>query len=600
MPETSEQQINDITKTLEEIKRLQTQLAESPGDKQLTEKLFNLCNSACNYHIDQCDIAKAVLFLREMQSSEFQSEQATTVLGWNIFHILKAIYCDDYAKRNYQKAVPELAERFFLLKFPRPSQLHSSIIAILSKLAQERTDWFLPYIQQTGFDALQDSDFQPYSKDGKKLTPLAETLFLKCAKALEHSTNMDDHRWLLDSLERHQHKFSENQWISYYQGKLMLKLDRIDGAKRFIGEILARHKNQFWAWAVFGETFKHSDPEMYLDCLCKALSFPTESSLLLNVREELALLLHKMGFFPEAKAEIEALCTARKLLDLPIPGEIANLMKEDWYPATEANKSNLDFYLKRLPQANALLKDDSAPQPGIVTACYEATRGVFIQFDLDKVALYKYGKTSDQRTYAVGDLVTVSVQEVLIGGHRRYEALSAEPGDKLPAEEFVKQISGDLKMPQKSDAAAFGFIADIYAPPDLVKGFQNGAKVKGIAIKEFNKKRNQYGWRAIVLTADTSLVLEPAPAPNSEPAPGLINDPVTYTKPAVTTETVENPDLDISASPANGSAIVADLFPVPETSAAPVDATTDAAQTGETGALLQENEPENAGKEIST
>ncbi len=526
MPEFSEQQANDITRTLDEIKRLLAQLTESPGDIAVKEKLFNLYNTVCKYHVERCDVSRAIYYLREMQNFGLQGEQSQTVLGWNIFHILKAIFCDDYAKRHYPKAVPELADRFFSLNFPRPSQLHSSIIGILAKLAQERTDWFLPYIRQTGFDALQDSDFQPYSKDGKKLTPLAETLFLKCAKALEHSPNLDDHRWLLESLEKHQQKFSENQWISYYQGKLMLKLDRVDGAKRFINEILGRHKNQFWAWAVFGETFKHSDSEMYLVCLCKALSFPTESSLLLNVREELAVLLHEMGFLPEAKTEIETIKAAKKLLDLPVPEEIQKITQEEWYASTVACKSNLAFYLQRLPQANALIKDDSAPQPGIVTACYEATRGVFIQFDLDKVALYKYGKTPDSLTFNVGDIVTVSVQEVLIGGHRRYEALKAEPGEQMPSEDYVKKISGDLKMPQKTEAAAFGFVGDIYAPPDLVKGLQNGAKVKGLAIKEFNKKRNQYGWRAIVLQADNTPV-ETKPALVAEPVEAIpAADPV--------------------------------------------------------------------------
>lgn len=524
------QQMSDIARAMDEMSTLQVQLVSTPGDRALETRLFHVLNTVCKNAIEQCDIPRAISFLREMQRYHNNEEQLTLIYGWNIFHTLKAISTDDYSKRHYPKAVPELAGSFISLNYQRPSQLHSAVIAILCKLAQERADWFFPLVRQAGFDSLQESDFQPFAKDGKKITPLAETLFLKLAKALERSTDQADNEWLLAAIETHRKKLSDNQWISYYYGKLLLKLDRFDDAKKFIKEILNRHKAQFWAWAILGETFKAADKEVYLACLCKALSFPTESTLLLNVREELAHLLKEMNFLPEAKTEIEAIMAMKRQLDLPIPEELLAYTYEYWWQNTESKPNNLDFYLKRLPAANELLKDDSTPVAGIVTANYEGNKGVFIQFELDKVALLKYGKTASQETFAVGDIVAVCVQEVSIGGQRRYEALRAEAAAQVPSSDFVRKISGELKLPQKTENCVFGFVNDVYAPPDTIKGIPAGTKVSGLAIKEFNKKRNQYGWRALLLRIE----------PNAEPVveTNAVQEPVTEEKGAAEPETV--------------------------------------------------------------
>lgn len=481
------------------------QLIAAPEDRELESALFQELNAACKHYIEQCDIPRAISYLREMQRYHHHEEAAVLIYGWDIFHTLKAISSDEFAKRHYPKAVPELAGSFFILNYPRPSQLHSAILSILCKLAQEQSEWFLPLIRQVGFESLQESDFQPFAKDGKKITPLAETLFLKLSKVIEHSATKEDMEWLLEAYEKYRRKISENQWISYHHGKLLLQLERYDEARQFIQEILNRHKAQFWAWAIMGGSYKESDPQMHLACLCKALSFPTESTLLLNVREELAGLLIKMGLLPEAKTEIETVIATRHLLDLPISSDLLLCLHDAWWKETQAKASNLGFYLKQLPKANELIEDEAAPVPGIVTAFYESTKGVFIQFALDKVALLKYGKCSCRHDFSIGDIVSVSVQEVSIGGQRRYEALNAEMAETLPSGEFIRKISGELKLPQKAEANVFGFVSDVYAPGDAIRGLSNGAKVSGLAIKEFNKKRNQYGWRA--------LIVKPEPVP---------------------------------------------------------------------------------------
>ncbi len=498
MQGTSEQVFNSISKTLFEIKSLQ----DSPADGQLIPKLFSALNIAANYSIDHLDIPSAIVYIRDMGKYTANNESFQTILGWNIFYSLKAIAADDYAKRHYSKAVPELIYHYNAINFPCPSQLHSAILSILTRISTEDSDWFLPFVRQYGFESMQESDFNAFAKDGKKITPLAETLFLKLAKTVERSRNTDDSKWLFESCEKQYTRFAENQWIIYYRGKLLFKLGHIEAAKCYAKEIIIRNKHQFWAWAIFAATYKDINNELYITCLCKALSFPTESALFLMVREEMAFILKEMNYLREAKTEFEIIIASRRSLEMPIPEEIAAVTAESWYAEMEFDASNLSFYLKRLPDANKLTKENTDPVQGIVTAFYEGTKGVFIQFGLDKVALYRYAKTPIEVQYCIGDTMKVWVQGLIINGQQRYEASRVECDDCFPAEDFAKNITGELKIPQKGDGIAFGFIRDAYVPPDLIKNFKSGMMINATIVKEFNKKREQYGWRAIAVKAD--------------------------------------------------------------------------------------------------
>ncbi len=501
MQDASEQIISSISKTLEEIKKLQN----TPADDETIPKLFDALNLAAKYYIERNDIPSALTFIREMEKFVLDNEPFQNILGWDIFHSLKVIATDDYAKRHYSKAVPELINRYIAINIVYPSQLHSAILSILTRLSTEDSEWYLPFVRKYGFESLQESDYHSFAKDGKKVTPLAETLFLKLAKTVERSRNTDDTKWLFDCCEKQHIRFAENQWIIYYRGKFLFKLGQLEEAKRFAKEILQRNKHQFWAWAIFGATYKDVDNELYIACLCKALSFPTESALFLIIREELAFLLKGMNYLREAKTEFEIIISTRHLLEMPIPEVVAVVTGEPWYAQTECDETNLRFYLQRLPDANKLTQEDTEPVPGIVTAFYESNRGVFIQFGLDKVALYRYTKSPDQAPFAIGDTMKVWVQGLIINGQQRYEALRVEPECCFPAEEFARKMKGELKVPpQKGEGVVFGFISDAYVPPDLINNLKNGTPVTALVVKEFNKRRNQYGWRAIAVQADTT------------------------------------------------------------------------------------------------
>ena len=61
-----------------------------------------------------------------------------------------------------------------------------------------------------------------------------------------------------------------------------------------------------------------------------------------------------------------------------------------------------------------------------------------------------------------------------------------------------KKVEGDLVIPANKN---FGFVnQEVYVDSNLLKsGLTNGDEVMGTAVIDFNKKKDNWGWRAIAL-----------------------------------------------------------------------------------------------------
>lgn len=67
---------------------------------------------------------------------------------------------------------------------------------------------------------------------------------------------------------------------------------------------------------------------------------------------------------------------------------------------------------------------------------------------------------------------------------------------------FIKQISGKISVKPKG----FGFVGDVFVPPNLVQNYEDGEKVLFIAVKKLNRKTNQLGWTALGTGIPTSSI----------------------------------------------------------------------------------------------
>jgi len=96
----------------------------------------------------------------------------------------------------------------------------------------------------------------------------------------------------------------------------------------------------------------------------------------------------------------------------------------------------------------------------------------------------------------IGDLLKVRFNGE--GHNGFYKLLTAKKADSNATSDAIKYFEGTLKVISPHN---FGFIEDIFIEPKIIeeKKLTNGHEVNGKALLSFNKKKNEWGWKAIEL-----------------------------------------------------------------------------------------------------
>jgi hypothetical protein len=94
----------------------------------------------------------------------------------------------------------------------------------------------------------------------------------------------------------------------------------------------------------------------------------------------------------------------------------------------------------------------------------------------------------------IGDLLKVRFSGA--GQDRFYKVLSAENADSSLTTDAKKDFEGNIKI---NENGKFGFVEDVFIEPSIITklNIQNQQKISGTALLSFNKKRNEWGWKAI-------------------------------------------------------------------------------------------------------
>jgi hypothetical protein len=74
----------------------------------------------------------------------------------------------------------------------------------------------------------------------------------------------------------------------------------------------------------------------------------------------------------------------------------------------------------------------------------------------------------------------------------RIRAYRAELGDVTDGA-LIRSVRGAIRI----HAKGFGFVDDVFVPPDIAQRYADGQDVALIAVWKLNKKRNQMGWAVV-------------------------------------------------------------------------------------------------------
>ncbi len=400
----------------------------------------------------------------------------------------------DYGKIN------ELFEIIRNFHFTKPSEAYSFIYKAFHKGYQNWSN-YLAFADWWNFENFQSIDFIKEEVNGKKIMSIAEQAYIAYSKKLleepldnfgqQRVINKEKIQSFLPKLDSLIDKHPDYQYPPYFKAKLLLALGSEENAISAFLPFAKQKRNDFWVWVLMAEIFSE-DKEIQFACYCKALSLKTPDHFLVKLRQTFAKILIEKKMYNEAKTEIQRVIQTREKHQWKIPNQISQWTEQDWYKAATAKKDNQDLYSKHLKQAEEILFRDLPEEIVVVEFVNENKGKLYFVKDRIKFGFFKYRGFIEKPK--IGDLLKVRFRSE--GKDGSYKILSAKKADSNVTSIAIKDFEGTIKVISPQN---FGFIEDIFIEPKIVEESKltNGHTVKGRAILSFNKKKNEWGWKAI-------------------------------------------------------------------------------------------------------
>ena len=356
-------------------------------------------------------------------------------------------------------------------------------------------DWF-------GFDNFMPGDYERIPlKNGKTMPSVVERVYNTYYKVLtgqleEGTADVEKVKAFIGRLTAVNEQHPEFQYTLYHKTRLLIALGDKKGALEAVRPFVKRKQREYWVWEVLSETT--DEAETKLSCCCKALTCHADEKFLGKVHLRTAELMHELGHDGNARAEIRAMYEVYKANEWNMPRKAIDMKQQEWYQRAEAPTSNHLFYLNHLERAEDLLFLDNPEIPILITH-YNKDKQV-CNFVTDKKQRGFFFTKGLKMQWKTNCLYTIRMAHQQIIDNEPTKVITCKPiRDVCPyIGIFFKKVEGDLVIPANKN---FGFVnQEVYVDSNLLKsGLTNGDEVMGTAVIDFNKKKDNWGWRAIAL-----------------------------------------------------------------------------------------------------
>lgn len=338
------------------------------------------------------------------------------------------------------------------------------------------------------FQQLDQEDFEKAEVEGKKLISLAERLHISYSKALirERSGAEKISAYITDVVEKELENYPSMQYVPYFKAKLLLSLgDREKGLHAF-RPFAVKKQREFWVWQVYAEAFEE-DKEMYLACLCRAMTCKTKPEFLCGIKERLVTFLIGEGDYALAKSELEDLLEVRERNGWGKRHHHVAWVHSGWYTKTDGKK--LDY--KELAKfSDQLLHEGIFEKRQALVTHVNKQKNVFgFLLGPGDSGFGKYSSVPEEgRVYEL---------ELKKGKKGFYEVRAAKLMDAdhlIPG--LMEKVSGRFK---KIAGKKSGFVGNVFvSESDAAKyGLKEGEIIDGIAVANIVPGKNSLGWRIL-------------------------------------------------------------------------------------------------------
>lgn len=402
---------------------------------------------------------------------------------------------------DVQKRI-KLFETIKSFPFPKQTEGYSFLFKALHKALKE-TDRYLNFADWWNFENFLPEDFLIEKiPNGKEVMAVAEQAYIAYSKHLLPVRNQFGEtvfdeikaKSFLPLLEKIVDQYPQFQYPPYFLAKLLLALGDKEHMLSALLPFAKKKQNNFWVWTILAEALTWSKvPDQVFACYCKALLCKSPEEMLVSLRQKMAANLIYKGLLPEAKTEIETLVATRTTYGFKMPDEILAWQNEDWYNNTVASINNKDLYKKYAPIAEDILFSDVTEEYVFVEFVNRDKKILNFIASEQKFGYFKYDRFINEAK--IGDVLKVRFQGGSVG-----EMYKANTVVKIVNEEFKKQFFKEVEgFAQIKEGKNFGFIDNIFIHPSIISknNIINGMQLKGLAMKSFNKEKNQWGWKYV-------------------------------------------------------------------------------------------------------
>jgi len=390
--------------------------------------------------------------------------------------------------------------------FTKPSEAYSFIYKSFHKGYQNWRE-YLQFADWWDFEHFRPEDFLEEEFNGKKGMSIVEQAHIAYAKKtlegedyeeaglyIRNQVNPERVKAFLPRLDILINKHPLYLYLPYFKAKFLLSLGEKENVLSSFLPFALQKKNDFWVWELMAQLFK-DDNDLHFACYCKALSLKTPDDFLVKIRQTFASKLIEKKMYNEAKTEIGKIIETRSKKGWKIPDQVTNWTNQPWYKTTIAPKDNKSLYLQHAPRAEEILFQN-IPEETIAVEFVNTNKKVlsFVQ-SKDKQGFFKYAGLIQNPD--IGDILTVRFNgDGLEGFFRVFTAKKA--GGEIQSE-AIKDFHSKIRI---KPAQSFGFVNDVFVEPGIIQKYtlKDGDTIKGSAILSFNKKREEWGWKAFSIS----------------------------------------------------------------------------------------------------
>jgi hypothetical protein len=449
---------------------------------------------------DPSGFDKFMYYLRRVESLNLDESEFMVYdqVSWKVGSMVFALAREeplDYKKVNELFSV---VSKFDIIG---PSDGYSFLFKAFHKCYKD-SESYIKFADWWGLENFREEDYEKEEFNGERNISVAERAYIAYSKqllagksqdafGLQRVPNQKKIKAFMPSLNRVIKDHPEYQYPLYYKVKLMM----ISGSSQ---EVLStfipfakRKQNDFWVWDLMADLFPEEE-ELQFACYCKALSLNAPEEFVGKIRIKLTRLLIRSNHFAEAKTEIDAFISAYSAQKWKIPAQITSWINESWYTEANARTNNKKLYAKNAEKAEEILYLDVPEETILVEFVNKDKRMIHFVYDKSRHGFFKYAGFVDKPK--IGDLLSVRLRgNEKKGFQKLLTARQADPKTEIPA---IRKFSGNVKVISPMN---FGFVDDVFLQSDMVRleNLSDGQPVSGTAVLSYNKKKENWGWKAI-------------------------------------------------------------------------------------------------------